>query len=52
MHRTIDVCRDCHRAIHRLIPDEKELGRNHNTLAKLRAHEPLAKYLAWIRKRR
>ena len=31
MQRTIDVCRQCHRAIHALVPDAKELGWHHNT---------------------
>jgi hypothetical protein len=52
MRRKIDVCRDCHRAIHRFIPDGKDLGRHFNTLEKLRAHERLAKYLAWVRKQK
>jgi hypothetical protein len=52
MRRTIDVCRDCHRAIHRLIPDEKELGRHFNTLEALRAHEEVSKFVVWIRKQR
>jgi hypothetical protein len=52
MNETIAVCRDCHRAIHDLIPDEKELGRDYHSLKKLRAHEGLAKYLAWVRKQK
>ena len=52
LRRTIDVCRDCHGAIHRLVPDEKELGRFYNTLESLRTHETIAKFVAWIRKQR
>jgi hypothetical protein len=52
MQSTIDVCRDCHRAIHRLIPDEKELGRHFNTLPALRAHERVAKYIVWVRRQK
>lgn len=52
MRSTINVCRDCHRAIHRLIPDEKELGRHYNTVEQLRAHEMLGKYLVWVRKQK
>jgi hypothetical protein len=52
MQSKINVCRDCHRAIHRLIPDEKDLGRHYNTVDKLRAHELLARYLVWMRKQK
>ena len=48
--RGIDVCRECHSAIHRFL-SEKELGRHYNTLEKLRAHEALARFVAWISKR-
>lgn len=52
MRQTIDVCRDCHSAIHDLVPDEKELGRHYNTLATLRSHPAIADFIGWIRKRR
>jgi len=52
MQQGIKVCKQCHKAIHRLIPAEKELGRHHNTRAKLLAHPEIAKYLQWKRKRR
>ena len=45
---TVDLCHDCHGAIHRMIPSEKELGRYYNTLELLRAHPAVAKYLVWI----
>jgi hypothetical protein len=51
MREGIDVCRACHRAIHDLVPDEKELGRHYHTLEKLLAHPEVAKYVAWKRKR-
>ena len=47
---TISVCHECHDAIHRLFPDEKELGRTHNTVAALRQHDGFARFLAWVRK--
>jgi len=50
MNAGIDVCRDCHRAIHKLI-DRKELGREYNTAAKLLEHPELSKFVAWIRGR-
>jgi hypothetical protein len=49
MRRGIRVCRDCHKAIHDLIPDEKELGRHYNTLEKLLDHPGVAKYVDWKR---
>ena len=52
MNRTIGVCRDCHSAIHRFTPSEKELGRRFNTLQKLATHPELARFVAWVRRRR
>jgi hypothetical protein len=52
LRQTIDVCRDCHKAIHELVPDEKELGRNYHTLAALQAHPGIARYLQWARKQK
>lgn len=46
----INVCRECHAAIQRFL-SEKELGRNYNTLEKLRAHEAFARFVAWISRR-
>jgi hypothetical protein len=51
MRQGIDVCRQCHRAIHDLVPDEKELGRHYNTLEKLLRHPEVARYVAWKRQR-
>jgi len=47
----IDVCRECQSMIHRLIPDEKQMGRRYNTLEKLLGHPEVAKYVAWKRRR-
>jgi hypothetical protein len=52
LRRTIEVCRDCHRAIHDLIPSEKQLGRHFNTTEKLRAHPGLHQFLNWVRKQK
>ena len=52
LDETIDVCRDCHKAIHRLIPDVKELGRDCHSLDSLLAHPEIAKFVTWVRKRR
>jgi len=52
MNETIDVCRDCHKAIHRLIPDEKELGRHYNALDGLLSNPEVAKFVVWVRKQK
>jgi len=52
LHRTIDVCRDCRKAIHRLVPDEKQLGRHYNSVERLLAHEQIGKFVAWVRKQK
>ena len=52
MLETVDVCRDCHKAIHRLIPDEKELGRHFHTLESLREHAELSKFLVWVKRQK
>lgn len=52
MRRTISVCHDCHRAIHRLLPDEKELGREYGTFEKLRAQPDMARFIDWVRKQK
>ena len=51
MQEGIDVCKSCHEAIHGLIPDEKDLGRHHNTLETLLAHPQVAAYIEWKRRR-
>lgn len=48
--KTVDVCRECHNAIHIHIPSEKELGRHYNTLELLLAHPEIAKFVAWVKK--
>jgi hypothetical protein len=51
MQAGLEVCKSCHSAIHNLIPDEKELGRNYHTREKLLAHPQIAKYVLWKQKR-
>lgn len=51
LRQGLEVCKPCHKAIHNLIPDEKELGRHFNTTDKLLAQPDVAKYVQW-RKRR
>jgi len=52
MAQTIDVCPDCHKAIHHLIPDEKELGRHYNSLDSLSAHPEIKKFITWAQKQK
>ena len=51
MSAGMDVCKQCHRAIHDLIPDEKELGKEYNTQEKLALHPKVAGYLQWKRRK-
>jgi len=52
MQETISVCRDCHSAIHKFVPREKELGRYHNSIEKLLAHPEIGKFVDWVSKRK
>lgn len=47
----IHVCRACHRGIHRRY-DEMTLGKQFNTLAKLREDPDLARHFAWVGKQK
>lgn len=47
MWQTVGVCKSCHRAIHN-VADNKTLGREYNTLDKLRI--VLASHIQWRRK--
>lgn len=52
MRNTINTCSDCHRAIHRFVPREKELGRHYNTLPSLLSHPEIAKFVEWVSRQR
>ena len=52
MLQTVPLCKDCHRAIHRLVPKEKELGRYYHSLELLLAHPEIAKFVDWVKKQR
>lgn len=52
MQTTIQVCSDCHSAIHNLLPDERELGRSYYTIELLQAHPRIAKFLGWVRRQK
>ena len=51
MQQTVWLCKTCHDMLHELIPDEKVLGREFNTLALLETHPEVARYLEWKRKK-
>ncbi len=47
VRQVVGICRSCHSQIHSLI-SEKELERECNTVAKLKAHPGVAKFAEWI----
>jgi hypothetical protein len=51
-HRRISICRKCHKGIHRIIPDEKELARAFNTKEALLVDVRIARHVAWVAKQR
>jgi hypothetical protein len=52
MNETILICvNDCHYNIHKLISDEKELGKNYNTINKLLSNDLIKNYIDWIEKK-
>ena len=51
MRQTISVCKDCHSAIHKFVPREKDLGKHYHTIETLLAHEDIGRYVQWARKR-
>jgi hypothetical protein len=51
MAQGMHLCKTCHRAIHNLIPREKDLGRLYNTKEKLLANPLVANYVDWKKKR-
>jgi hypothetical protein len=52
MNEGINICKDdCHKQIHKLI-SEKELGKNYNTVQKLKNHKEVKKYLKWLKERK
>lgn len=50
--RLLMVCRPCHNAIHRCIPDEKELALRYPTKEALLAHDCLAKQVQYLSKQK
>lgn len=52
MRETVAACRDCHNAIHRFVPREKDLGRSFNSISSLLAHPEIARFVAWVCRQR
>ena len=52
MQETISLCRDCHNAVHRFEPKEKDLGRHYYTLELLKSHPQIAKFVTWAGKQK
>jgi len=51
MQRGINVCRECHSAIHSFI-GHKELGRAYHSTERLLAHPKMASFVKWVRCKR
>lgn len=45
--RGVDLCRDCHDAVHRFL-GEQELADHYPTLERLRTHPEVARFVAWV----
>lgn len=48
--RLLWICRPCHDAVHALLT-EKELERSFNTREALLAHEGVARFVEWVKRR-
>ncbi len=49
MIQTVDLCKDCHKEIHKFAT-EKELGRHYNTIEKLLEHEKIRNFVEWLKR--
>jgi 5-methylcytosine-specific restriction endonuclease McrA len=47
VRQVVGICRPCHSQIHQLL-SEKQLEREYNTVATLKAHPEVAKFAEWI----
>jgi hypothetical protein len=53
LHTTgIHICAQCHRAIHRTVPDHMELALHYNTLDKIMELEAMQRWAEWASKQR
>lgn len=44
----INICRDCHKMIHKIIP-HKSLALEYNSKEKLQNHSDLKKFILWVK---
>lgn len=51
MNSGADLCDDCHAFLHQKW-EPKELGRNLNSLEKMRADQTIADFVKWVRKKK
>jgi hypothetical protein len=51
MQQGMQLCKMCHKALHNLVPKEKNLGRLYNTKEKLLANPLVANYVKWKKER-
>jgi len=51
MLRGIDLCRECHSAVHSFI-GHKDMGREYHTRERLLAHPKVANFVKWVRGKR
>lgn len=47
LNNGIDICEDCHEAIHDFIT-EKDLGKNYNTTELLLSHPKVQNFITWV----
>ena len=51
LHKTVMLCRPCHRGLHVLF-DEMTLGKSLNTLEALKAEPSIRRHYLWVKKQR
>lgn len=52
LNETILICKhDCHKNLHKIIGNDKEIGKKYNTKEKLLSHEKFKNYIDWIKEK-
>jgi len=52
MSQTVELCRECHNEIHRIVPSEKQLGREYHSLELLMKHPQILSFVNWVSKQK
>lgn len=52
LNQGLDLCQDCHGAVHRFLPDHEELARIGHSRELLLAHEEIGRFVAWVAQQR